>query len=165
MVDRSRRSPTGGAVDDRRPHGTGLPPACAVRRPQGRRAPLRPQVQLERADCGRGAAVAVVDLRCAGATRTRLPGRWRADNPRAGGRCLHDIGYLINHEKHPQARVSLFMHGATCGVLLQRRFESDRETWPATIGVAPPKKTHANLARLDRGERRLVRRLFFFERV
>jgi len=70
---------------------------------------------------------------------------------------LHDIGYLINHEKHHKHAYHLIMHGDLRG------FSSREIELIANVARyhrrAPPKKTHANFARLDRGERRLVRRL------
>src|SRR5439155_376638 len=70
---------------------------------------------------------------------------------------LHDIGYLINHEKHHTHAYHLIMHGDLRG------FSSREIELIANVARyhrrAPPKKTHANFARLDRGERRLVRRL------
>src|SRR2546430_6659237 len=82
----------------------------------------------------------------------------------AGGRdilraaaLLHDIGYLINHEKHHKHAYHLIMHGDLRG------FSSREIELIANVARyhrrAPPKKTHANFARLDRGERRLVRRV------
>src|SRR5256886_11413201 len=70
---------------------------------------------------------------------------------------LHDIGYLINHEKHHKHAYHLIMHGDLRG------FSSREIELIANVARyhrrAPPKKTHANFARLDRGERRLVRRV------
>jgi len=82
----------------------------------------------------------------------------------AGGRdilraaaLLHDIGYLINHEEHHKHAYHLIMHGDLRG------FSSREIELIANVARyhrrAPPKKAHATFARLDRGERRLVRRL------
>ena len=82
----------------------------------------------------------------------------------AGGRdilraaaLLHDIGYLINHEEHHKHAYHLIMHGDLRG------FSSREIELIANVARyhrrAVPKKAHANFARLDRGERRLVRRL------
>ena len=82
----------------------------------------------------------------------------------AGGRdilraaaLLHDIGYLINHEEHHKHAYHLIMHGDLRG------FSSREIELIANVARyhrrAAPKKAHANFARLDRGERRLVRRL------
>jgi len=82
----------------------------------------------------------------------------------AGGRdilraaaLLHDIGYLINHEEHHKHAYHLIMHGDLRG------FSSREIELIANVARyhrrAMPKKAHANFARLDRGERRLVRRL------
>src|SRR5437867_1465828 len=70
---------------------------------------------------------------------------------------LHDIRYLTNHEEHHKQAYHLIMHGDLLG------FSSREIELIANVARyhrrAPPKKTHANFARLDRGERRLVRRL------
>jgi len=70
---------------------------------------------------------------------------------------LHDIGYLINHEEHHKHAYHLIMHGDLRG------FSSREIELIANVARyhrrAAPKKAHANFARLDRGERRLVRRL------
>src|SRR5256885_3691553 len=81
----------------------------------------------------------------------------------AGGRdilqaaaLLHDIGYLINHEEHHKHAYHLIMHGDLRG------FSSREIELIANVARyhrrAPPKKTHANFARLDRGQRRPGRR-------
>ena len=76
---------------------------------------------------------------------------------------LHDVGYLINHEKHHKHAYHLIMHGDLRGF-------SARETeLIANVARyhrrAAPKRTHANFKRLDKGERRLVRRLAGILRV
>jgi len=76
---------------------------------------------------------------------------------------LHDIGYLINHEKHHKHAYHLIMHGEVRGF-------SVRET-ELIANVARyhrrafPKRAHPNFARLDKSERRLVRRLAGILRV
>jgi exopolyphosphatase / guanosine-5'-triphosphate,3'-diphosphate pyrophosphatase len=76
---------------------------------------------------------------------------------------LHDIGYLISHEKHHKHAYHLIMHGDLRG------FSSREIELIANVARyhrrAAPKTTHANFARLDRGERRLVRRLSGLLRV
>jgi exopolyphosphatase/guanosine-5'-triphosphate,3'-diphosphate pyrophosphatase len=76
---------------------------------------------------------------------------------------LHDVGYLINHEKHHKHAYHLIMHGDLRGF-------SARETeLIANVARyhrrAAPKRTHPNFKRLDKGERRLVRRLAGILRV
>jgi exopolyphosphatase / guanosine-5'-triphosphate,3'-diphosphate pyrophosphatase len=76
---------------------------------------------------------------------------------------LHDIGYLINHEKHHKHAYHLIMHGDLRG------FSAREIELVANVARyhrrAFPKKSHANFVRLDRGERRLVRRLAGILRV
>src|SRR5256712_4105119 len=76
---------------------------------------------------------------------------------------LHDIGYLINHERHHKHAYHLIMHGDLRG------FSAREIELIANVARyhcrAFPKKSHANFARLDRGERRLVRRLAGILRV
>lgn len=70
---------------------------------------------------------------------------------------LHDVGFLVNHSKHHKHAYHLIMH-------------SDLPGWSAReieliANVARyhrrayPKRSHANFARLAKGDRRLVRRL------
>jgi exopolyphosphatase / guanosine-5'-triphosphate,3'-diphosphate pyrophosphatase len=70
---------------------------------------------------------------------------------------LHDIGYLINHEQHHKHAYHLIMHGDLRG------FSTREVELIANVARyhrrALPKKSHPNFARLDKGERRLVRRL------
>ncbi len=76
---------------------------------------------------------------------------------------LHDIGYLINHERHHKHAYHLIMHGDIRG------FSAREVELIANVARyhrrAFPKKTHTNFARLDSGERRLVRRLAGILRV
>jgi len=76
---------------------------------------------------------------------------------------LHDIGYLINHERHHKHAYHLILHGDLRG------FSAREIELIANVARyhrrAFPKKSHANFARLDRGERRLVRRLAGILRV
>ncbi len=76
---------------------------------------------------------------------------------------LHDIGYLIHHEQHHKHAYHLIMNGDLRG------FSAREVELIANVARyhrrALPKKSHANLARLDRGERRLVRRLSGILRV
>jgi exopolyphosphatase / guanosine-5'-triphosphate,3'-diphosphate pyrophosphatase len=76
---------------------------------------------------------------------------------------LHDIGYLINHERHHKHAYHLIMHGDLRG------FSSREIELIANVARyhrrALPKKSHANFARLEKGERRLVRRLAGILRV
>ena len=76
---------------------------------------------------------------------------------------LHDIGYLINHERHHKHAYHLIMHGDLRG------FSAREIELIANVARyhrrAFPKKSHTNFARLDRGERRLVRRLAGILRV
>jgi len=76
---------------------------------------------------------------------------------------LHDIGYLINHERHHKHAYHLIMHGDLRG------FSAREVELIANVARyhrrAFPKKRHPNFARLDRGERRLVRRLAGILRV
>lgn len=76
---------------------------------------------------------------------------------------LHDVGYVINHAKHHKHAYHLIMHGDLRGYsprdieLIANVARYHRR--------APPKKGHANFARLDKGDRRLVRRLAALLRV
>jgi exopolyphosphatase/guanosine-5'-triphosphate,3'-diphosphate pyrophosphatase len=76
---------------------------------------------------------------------------------------LHDVGYVINHAKHHKHAYHLILHGDLRGY-------SPREV-ELIANVARyhrrafPKKSHANFARLDKGDRRLVRRLAGLLRV
>jgi exopolyphosphatase / guanosine-5'-triphosphate,3'-diphosphate pyrophosphatase len=89
--------------------------------------------------------------------------------PQAGGdilraaALLHDIGYLINHERHHKHAYHLIMHGDLHG------FSAHEIQLIANVARyhrgAVPKKAHANFARLDRRERRLVRQLAGILRV
>src|SRR2546425_5219376 len=76
---------------------------------------------------------------------------------------LHDIGYLINHERHHKHAYHLITHGDLRG------FSAREIELIANVARyhrrAFPKKSHPNFARLDRGERRLVRRLAGILRV
>jgi exopolyphosphatase/guanosine-5'-triphosphate,3'-diphosphate pyrophosphatase len=76
---------------------------------------------------------------------------------------LHDIGYLINHERHHKHAYHLIMHGELRG------FSAREVELIANVARyhrrAVPRKRHPNFARLDRGERRLVRRLAGILRV
>lgn len=70
---------------------------------------------------------------------------------------LHDVGYLINHDRHHKHAYHLVMNGDLLGF-------SSRET-EVIANVARyhrraiPKKSHENFARLSPGDRQLVRRL------
>ena len=76
---------------------------------------------------------------------------------------LHDVGYLINHEQNHTHAYHLIIHGDLRG------FSAREIELIANVARyhrrASPKKTHPNFARLDRGERRLVRRLSGILRV
>lgn len=76
---------------------------------------------------------------------------------------LHDIGYLINHEQHHKHAYHLIMHGDLRG------FTAREIELIANVARyhrrAFPRKAHPNFARLDKGERRLVRRLSGILRV
>lgn len=73
------------------------------------------------------------------------------------GALLHDIGYLINHERHHKHAYHLIMHSDLPG------FSAREVELIANVARyhrrAGPKKTHANFERLSKDERRLVRRL------
>ena len=73
------------------------------------------------------------------------------------GALLHDIGYLINHERHHKHAYHLIMHGDLPG------FSAREVELIANVARyhrrAAPKKTHANFERLSKDERQLVRRL------
>ena len=76
---------------------------------------------------------------------------------------LHDIGYLIHHEQHHKHAYHLIMNGDLRG------FSAREVELIANVARyhrrAFPKKAHPNLSRLDKGERRLVRRLAGILRV
>ena len=73
------------------------------------------------------------------------------------GALLHDIGYLINHERHHKHAYHLIMHGDLPG------FSAREVELIANVARyhrrAAPKKSHENFERLNKDERRLVRRL------
>ncbi|HTY07325.1 MAG TPA: Ppx/GppA phosphatase family protein [Gemmatimonadales bacterium] len=73
------------------------------------------------------------------------------------GALLHDIGYLINHERHHKHAYHLIMHGDLPG------FSAREVELIANVARyhrrAAPKKDHPNFGRLTKDERRLVRRL------
>jgi exopolyphosphatase / guanosine-5'-triphosphate,3'-diphosphate pyrophosphatase len=70
---------------------------------------------------------------------------------------LHDIGYIISHSKHHKHTYHLIMHGDLPA------FAPHEVELIANVARyhrrAFPKKSHANLARLSREERRLISRL------
>ena len=76
---------------------------------------------------------------------------------------LHDVGYVINHDKHHKHAYHLILHGDFRGYspreveLIANLARYHRRAFP--------KKSHANFARLDKGDRRLVRRLAGILRV
>jgi len=76
---------------------------------------------------------------------------------------LHDIGYLINHAKHHKHAYHLIMHGELAG------FAGREVELIANVARyhrrALPKRSHENLARLDRDDQRLVRQLAGMLRV
>jgi exopolyphosphatase / guanosine-5'-triphosphate,3'-diphosphate pyrophosphatase len=76
---------------------------------------------------------------------------------------LHDVGYLINHEQHHKHAYHLIMHGDLRGFSV-REIEMIANV-ARYHRRALPKKSHPNFARLDRAERRLVRRLAGILRV
>jgi exopolyphosphatase/guanosine-5'-triphosphate,3'-diphosphate pyrophosphatase len=76
---------------------------------------------------------------------------------------LHDIGYLINHEEHHKHAYHLIMHADLRG------FSAREVELIANVARyhrrAVPKQAHATFASLEKGERRLVRRLAGILRV
>ena len=76
---------------------------------------------------------------------------------------LHDIGYLINHAKHHKHAYHLIMHGDLPG-LSAREIELIANV-ARYHRRALPKNTHENFGRLDKDDRRLVRRLAGILRV
>jgi exopolyphosphatase/guanosine-5'-triphosphate,3'-diphosphate pyrophosphatase len=76
---------------------------------------------------------------------------------------LHDIGYLINHAKHHKHAYHLIMHGDLAG------FTGREMELIANVARyhrrALPKRSHENLARLDRDDQQLVRQLAGILRV
>ncbi|HEV2749730.1 MAG TPA: Ppx/GppA phosphatase family protein [Gemmatimonadales bacterium] len=81
----------------------------------------------------------------------------------AAAALLHDIGYLIHHEQHHKHAYHLILNGDLRG------FSAREIELIANVARyhrrAFPKRAHSNLARLDKGERRLVRRLSGILRV
>jgi exopolyphosphatase/guanosine-5'-triphosphate,3'-diphosphate pyrophosphatase len=76
---------------------------------------------------------------------------------------VHDVGYLINHAKHHQHAYHLIQH-AELGGWTAREVELIANV--ARYHRKPaPKKRHPNFARLERADRRLVRRLAAILRV
>jgi exopolyphosphatase/guanosine-5'-triphosphate,3'-diphosphate pyrophosphatase len=70
---------------------------------------------------------------------------------------VHDVGFLVNHAQHHKHAYHLIMHSDLAGW-------SAREVEAIANVVryhrrAYPKRAHANFARLDKADRRLVRRL------
>lgn len=70
---------------------------------------------------------------------------------------LHDVGFLVNHSKHHKHAYHLIMHSDLAG------FAGREIELIANVARyhrrAYPKKAHANFGRLDKADRRLVRRL------
>jgi exopolyphosphatase/guanosine-5'-triphosphate,3'-diphosphate pyrophosphatase len=76
---------------------------------------------------------------------------------------LHDIGFLVNHAKHHKHAYHLIMHSDLAGYSAH-----DVEVIANVARYhrrAFPKKSHANFRRLDKADRRLVRRLAGILRV
>jgi exopolyphosphatase/guanosine-5'-triphosphate,3'-diphosphate pyrophosphatase len=76
---------------------------------------------------------------------------------------LHDVGYVINHAKHHKHAYHLILHGELQGY--SRREVELIANVARYHRKAHPRKSHANFARLERGDRRLVRRLAGLLRV
>jgi exopolyphosphatase/guanosine-5'-triphosphate,3'-diphosphate pyrophosphatase len=76
---------------------------------------------------------------------------------------LHDVGYVINHAKHHKHAYHLILHGELQG------YSAREVELIANVAryhrKADPRKSHANFARLERPDRRLVRRLAGILRV
>ena len=76
---------------------------------------------------------------------------------------LHDVGYLINHAQHHKHAYHLIQHAELAG------WSAREVELIANVARyhrrASPKKRHVNFARLDRPDRRLVRRLAAILRV
>jgi exopolyphosphatase/guanosine-5'-triphosphate,3'-diphosphate pyrophosphatase len=76
---------------------------------------------------------------------------------------LHDVGYVINHAKHHKHAYHLILHGELQG------YSAREVELIANVAryhrKAFPRKAHANFARLERSDRRLVRRLAGILRV
>jgi exopolyphosphatase/guanosine-5'-triphosphate,3'-diphosphate pyrophosphatase len=79
------------------------------------------------------------------------------------GALLHDIGYLISHSQHHKHAYHLIMHGDL------PRFSAREVELIANVARyhrrAYPKKKHENYSRLDKEDRKLVRRLAGILRV
>jgi exopolyphosphatase/guanosine-5'-triphosphate,3'-diphosphate pyrophosphatase len=76
---------------------------------------------------------------------------------------LHEVGYLINYEKHHQHSYHLIMHGNLRGLTpKQRELVANIARYHRKAG---PKLKHTNFARLLPSERQTVRRLSAFLRV
>jgi exopolyphosphatase/guanosine-5'-triphosphate,3'-diphosphate pyrophosphatase len=87
--------------------------------------------------------------------RLRLPAEERLLLEAAA--LLHEIGYLINYEKHHQHSYHLIMHGNLRGLSpKQRELIANIARYHRRSG---PKTKHANFARLDREDRKVVERL------
>jgi exopolyphosphatase / guanosine-5'-triphosphate,3'-diphosphate pyrophosphatase len=76
---------------------------------------------------------------------------------------LHDVGYLINHAQHHKHAYHLIQHAELAG-WTAREVEAIANV-ARYHRRASPKKRHANFARLDRPDRRLVRQLAAILRV
>ena len=76
---------------------------------------------------------------------------------------LHDVGYLINHSQHHKHAYQLIQHAELTG------WTAREVELIANVAryhrKAAPKKRHPNFARLERSDRRLVRRLAAILRV
>jgi len=76
---------------------------------------------------------------------------------------MHDVGFLINHTKHHKHAYHLIQHAELSG------WSAREVELIANVAryhrKASPKKRHRNLARLDRADRRLLRRLAAILRV
>lgn len=81
----------------------------------------------------------------------------------AAAALLHDVGFLVNHAKHHKHAYHLIMHSDLPG------FSAREIEIIANVARyhrrAHPKRSHANFRRLERHDRRLVRRLAGILRV
>jgi exopolyphosphatase/guanosine-5'-triphosphate,3'-diphosphate pyrophosphatase len=141
--------------------GLAVPAADAA--PPARMDAVRRFARICRSNERHGEQVA----RLAGQMFDGLRQRFRLPAPSAellaAAAVLHDVGFLVNHSKHHQHAYHLIMHSDLPGY-------SAREV-EVIANVARyhrrayPKKTHANFRRLDKADRRLVRRLAGILRV
>jgi exopolyphosphatase / guanosine-5'-triphosphate,3'-diphosphate pyrophosphatase len=133
--------------------GAGVPASA----PEGRLGPVRAFARKCRANERHGEHVAVLAGEIFDGVQTVAPMPAGARELLIAAALVHDVGFLINHSQHHKHAYHLIMHSDLAGFssreieLLANVVRYHRRALPA--------KAHANFARLDRPDRKLVRQL------